>query len=124
MARPHPQGTPFLTGLDLRGVQVTPPAGLSVATQSGGWVLPGTLAPGASVPVTFAVDFPVDRQRPDTQVYSLSLLFTSAQDATGSEVGGPTDPARVVGTLHHPTLGQGRGSRSSTWTSRCPTLPT
>ncbi|MXV21828.1 hypothetical protein [Deinococcus xianganensis] len=107
VARPHPQGTPFLTGLDLRGVQVTPPAGLTVATQSGGWVLPGTLAPGASVPVTFAVDFPVDRQRPDTQVYSFSLLFTSAQDVTGSEVGGPTDPARVVGTLHHPTLGQG-----------------
>ncbi|GGM41256.1 hypothetical protein GCM10008956_17070 [Deinococcus arenae] len=107
VARPHPQGTPFLTDLDLRGVQVTPPAGLTVTAQSGGWLVPGTLAPGASVPVTFAVDFPVDRQHPETQVFSFSLLFTPAQDTTGSEVGGPTDPARVVGTLHHATLGQG-----------------
>ncbi|GGL13248.1 hypothetical protein [Deinococcus radiotolerans] len=107
VTRPHPQGTPFLTDLDLRGLQVTPPAGLSVTPQSGGWLVPGTLAPGASVPVTFAVDFPVDRQHPETQVFSFSLLFTSAQDRTGSEVGGPTDPARVVGTLHHPLLGQG-----------------
>lgn len=95
----HPQATPYLRGLPVSGVQAAAPAGLSMTVMPEGWLVAGPLARGASVPVTFAVDLPVDAQKPDTQVYSFSLMFTTAQDVTGSAVGRPTPADRLDGQL-------------------------
>ncbi|MVN87364.1 hypothetical protein GO986_11350 [Deinococcus sp. HMF7620] len=99
--------TLFLSGLNVASLGATPPAGLSMTVQNQGWLAAETLAPGATVPVTFAVDLPIDRSNTRGQAFSFSLMFTAAQDVTGSEVGLPADPAVVRGTLQGWTRGAG-----------------
>lgn len=99
LSTPNPAATPFLNGLNLSHVTESAPAGLTMTIQNQGWLAADTLAPGATTPVTFAVDIPINRSAPKTQVYGFSLMFTTAQDITGTDVGLPAHPATVQGTL-------------------------
>ncbi|MFC6660677.1 hypothetical protein [Deinococcus multiflagellatus] len=91
--------TPFIRFLNVTNLGAAAPAGLSMTVQNQGWLAAETLGPGATVPVTFAVDLPIDRSNPRGQPFSFSLMFTAAEDVTPSEVGRPADPAVVSGTV-------------------------
>ncbi|WP_221089554.1 hypothetical protein [Deinococcus aquaedulcis] len=91
--------TPFIRLLNVMDLGAAAPAGLSMTVQNQGWLAAETLAPGATVPVTFAVDLPIDRSNPRGQPFSFSLMFTAAEDVTASEVGRPADPAVVSGPV-------------------------
>ncbi|PTA68060.1 hypothetical protein [Deinococcus arcticus] len=101
----NPAATPFIRLLNVTDLNAAPPAGLSMTVQNQGWLAAETLAPGATVPVTFAVDLPIDRSNPRGQPFSFSLMFTAAQDSTASEVGRPADPAVVSGAVSSWTAG-------------------
>ncbi|GGR41482.1 hypothetical protein GCM10008957_56730 [Deinococcus ruber] len=70
--------SPFVTGLDVSGVDTT---GLDISSvKTYGWEAAASLAPGASTNVTFAVDLPMDPAGPTKDPFNFSLQFTSVQD--------------------------------------------
>lgn len=70
--------SPFVTGLDVSGVDTT---GLGInSLKTYGWQAAASLAPGASTNVTFAVDLPTDPAGPAKDPFNFSLQFTSVQD--------------------------------------------
>ncbi|WP_291429766.1 ExeM/NucH family extracellular endonuclease [Deinococcus sp.] len=77
--QPDPSATPLRDGLDTGGLQVTAPAGQSVAGLSHqGWE-GGALAPGASQTITFAARVPLKgAQISDADPFIFKLMFAVA----------------------------------------------
>ena len=77
--QPDPNATPIQGGLDTGGLQVTAPAGQSVAGLSHqGWE-GGALAPGASQTITFAARVPLQgTQISDADPFAFKLVFAVA----------------------------------------------
>ncbi|WP_370634000.1 ExeM/NucH family extracellular endonuclease [Deinococcus sp. RIT780] len=91
-----PNATPLRSGLDTGGLQVTTPAGQSVAGLSHqGWE-GGALAPGTSQTITFAARVPLQgTQISDADPFAFKLVFAVA-DAPGQVA--LTNVASVQGT--------------------------
>ncbi|WP_407573000.1 RCC1 domain-containing protein [Deinococcus altitudinis] len=73
-----PSANPLVTGLDVSGLDLATIGASSVS--SSGWQVAGRLAPGASAPITFAADMPMDPTGSSRDPFSFSVVFTSVQD--------------------------------------------
>ncbi|ULH17703.1 hypothetical protein MF271_20045 (plasmid) [Deinococcus sp. KNUC1210] len=104
-AHPDPSANAFVTGLDVSGLNLAVIGASSV--QASGWQVASRLAPGASVPVTFAVDVPMDPAGARRDPFNFSLVFTSVQDGV---------------TLTSAVQSYNRATRSFGTTSQFPTL--
>lgn len=104
---PLPGASRYLTSLDVSGLSVSAPAGMTTTVMNSGWVAATELPANASTRLTVAVEFPLDPNQPALQPYTFSLLLTDAQDVTGTGVGTAVDAGRVLGIIQDWTFRAG-----------------
>ncbi|GEM47077.1 ExeM/NucH family extracellular endonuclease [Deinococcus cellulosilyticus] len=87
-----PTATTFLTGLNVSGINPTPPSGLVIAeVKNYGWQVPGVVPISGSVNVTFGAsyDMAVDgdgKFTPQNDPYSFSILFVFSEEVSSSGI--------------------------------------